>query len=145
MSNIVEKEIDGVLYKAAFVDVAYAESLDEQFRNSKSSLSLGRKLFKDVLISPKVDIDDFDDMESYTRVRDFLLEVARGDFQRETRNSKLKQKVRSQWSMWRLVYCDLANFTYDEVFHKMTPQEIEEANIALDMVQAELKKNMKKK
>lgn len=39
----------------------------------------------------------------------------------------------------------MANFTYDEVFHHMTPQEIAEANIALDIVSQEIKKQMKKK
>jgi hypothetical protein len=47
--------------------------------------------------------------------------------------------------MWRLVYCDYANFTYDEVFNRMTPQEIKSANIALDLIQEEIKKETKKK
>jgi hypothetical protein len=39
----------------------------------------------------------------------------------------------------------MANFTYDEVFNHMTPQEIAKANIALDIVSAEIKKQSKKK
>ena len=34
----------------------------------------------------------------------------------------------------------MANFTYDYVFFHMTPQEIDEANIALDEVQKQLKR-----
>lgn len=39
----------------------------------------------------------------------------------------------------------MANFTYDEVFNQMLPQEIEEANIALDIIEAEIKRRQKKK
>ena len=39
----------------------------------------------------------------------------------------------------------MANFDYNTVFNQMTPDEIEEANIALDIVQDQLKKQSKKK
>lgn len=39
----------------------------------------------------------------------------------------------------------MANFTHDYVFNHMTPQEIEEANIALDIVNDQIKKQSKKK
>ena len=35
--------------------------------------------------------------------------------------------------MWRLVLSDISNFTFNEVFHQMTQDEIEEANMALDL------------
>ena len=143
MNNIVEKEIDGILYRASYKGIAFADKLEEHLKDTKSTLAFGEQLFKEVLISPKVEIDDFADMESYNRVRDFLIEVATGGFEKPQSQSKLKQKVRSQWSLWRLVFCDMANFTHEEVFHKMTPQEIEEANIALDIVFAEIKKKNK--
>lgn len=145
MNNIVEKEIDGILYKASYKGLAYATMIEDQFRDNKSSLLLGEILFGEVLISPKVDIDDFADMRSYLRVRDFLLEVASGNLSKPKSDSELKRKVKDQWGAWRLIYCDMANFTYDEVFHRMTPQEIKEANIALDIVQAEIQKRTKKK
>ena len=143
MDNIVEKEIDGILYKASYKGIAFANKLEEQLKDKRSTFAFSEQLFKEVLISPKVEIDDFADMESYSRVRDFLLEVATRSFEKSKSQSKLKQKVLSQWSLWRLVYCDMANFTHEEVFHKMTPQEIEEANIALDIVFAEIKKKKK--
>jgi hypothetical protein len=34
----------------------------------------------------------------------------------------------------------LGHFDYDTVFNQMTPQQIEEANIALDIVQEQSKK-----
>lgn len=43
-----------------------------------------------------------------------------------------------------MVFCDMANFTHDYVFNHMTPQEIQEANIALDIVQKQIKSQTKK-
>lgn len=146
MNDIVKRKVDGKLYTATYKGVAYANSLKEQYEKNRSSLSLSEKLFNEVLISPKVDIDDFADMQSYLRVRNFLYEVSQGVFSKEKASkAALKRKVRKQWGCWRLIYCDMANFTYDEVFHRMSPQEIEEANIALDIVEELLKKKMKKK
>ncbi len=145
MNNIVEKEIDGILYKASYKGFAFSSLLDEQFKDDKSNLSLGEILFSEVLISPKVDIDDFTSLAAYIRVRDFLLEVASGNYQKKKSDAEIRRKVKEEWGAWRLVYCDMANFTFDEVFHRMTPQEIKEANIALDLIQAELKKQSKKK
>ena len=39
----------------------------------------------------------------------------------------------------------MANFDYNTVFFQMTPQEIEEANIALDIVEEQLKNATKNK
>ena len=65
-------------------------------------------------------------------------------FETRKTQAQLRQKVKDNWACWRLIYCDIANFTYDEVFHHMTPQEISEANVALDIVEAEIKRKMKK-
>lgn len=46
--------------------------------------------------------------------------------------------------MYRLLLSD-CGFTYQDVFFKMTPQEIQKANIALDIKMQEEKKAMKKK
>ena len=54
---------------------------------------------------------------------------------------QLKQRVKSNWDLWRLVLSD-RGFDYKTVFGKpyMTPQDIEEANIALDLqIEAEKK------
>lgn len=57
--------------------------------------------------------------------------------------AQLKQRVKKNWGAWRLIFCDMANFTYNEVFYHMTPQQIEEANIALDIVNEQIKKQTK--
>lgn len=43
-----------------------------------------------------------------------------------------------------MVFCDRASFTHDYVFNYMTPNEIFEANIALDLILEEEKKAMDK-
>lgn len=146
MNNIVSKCIDGVLYKAQFKGVAFASNIDTKYRDDKSSVELGDILFSEVLISPEIDDPDefFEDLDSYTRVRDFLWKVANGTYEKKKGKVFLKKKVEKDWGAWRLVFTDLANFTYDEVFRRMTPQEIEEANIALDIVHAEIKKASKR-
>lgn len=44
--------------------------------------------------------------------------------------------------MYRLILSD-GGFTYDDVFNKMTLNEIEEANAALDIYEEQLKKSRK--
>lgn len=39
----------------------------------------------------------------------------------------------------------MGNFDYNTVFNQMTPQEIAEANIALDIVQEQIKKETRRK
>lgn len=52
--------------------------------------------------------------------------------------------MRNNWNAWRLVMAQ-RGFDYQTVFYFMTPQEIDEANIALDIqIEAE-KKALKKK
>lgn len=48
--------------------------------------------------------------------------------------AKLKQRAKQNWNLWRLVLSD-RGFDYQTVFGKpyMTPQDVDEANIALDM------------
>lgn len=57
---------------------------------------------------------------------------------------QLKQRAKSKWKLWRLVFSD-GGFDYDTIFNKMTMDEIEEANAALDIYNEQLKKAMKKK
>lgn len=49
------------------------------------------------------------------------------------------------WALWRLVLDESGGFDYETVFYKMTVPEIEAANIALDMRDAEIKKQMNRK
>lgn len=53
----------------------------------------------------------------------------------ETRLSKahLQRRVKDNWACWRLIYSE-GGFDYNTVMYEMTPQEILEANIALDIV-----------
>lgn len=52
-------------------------------------------------------------------------------FKKKLSKQQLRQRVKSNWAAWRLIYSD-GGFDYTTVFYKMTPQEIEEANLALD-------------
>ena len=40
---------------------------------------------------------------------------------------------------------DVGGFTYEQVFYRMTPQQINEANIALDIVEEARKKAAKRR
>lgn len=138
MDNIiVEKEIDGVIYRAQYKGIAYSIELNDLVGDSKSTLRLAERLFKDILVSPRVDIDDFADMETYLRVYDFLLSVADGDcFGKTHSKSKAKQRARDNWALWRLILESEGAISYQTVFGReyMTPQDIVEANCALDML-----------
>lgn len=57
---------------------------------------------------------------------------------------QLKQAAKSKWKLWRLVFSD-GGFDYSTVFHRMTMDEVDEANAALDIYSDKLKKAMKKK
>ena len=58
-------------------------------------------------------------------------------------HSKIERKVRDNWALWRLILSDIGHFTHDYVFHEMTPQQIQEANVAMDIAIAAMKKNKK--
>lgn len=135
MDNVVAKEIDGILYRARFKGMAYAVDLDDKMQRGMSQIQLAEILFRDILISPQITIDDFADMESFFKVKDFLLCVAHGDIFYTTKSkARLNRKVKENWVLWRLVLSQ-RGFDYQTVFGKsyMTPQDIAEANAALDM------------
>lgn len=138
-----KKTIYGVTYTAKFRGISYYQCVVRKCDGSM--LDLAEILFDDILVSPKVGIDDFDNMTQFLSVYQFLDDVASGKEDKALTKSRLTREVRDNWNAWRLIYCEYANFTYDEVFHRMTPQEIAEANIALDLVQEQLKKATKKK
>ena len=64
----------------------------------------------------------------------------------ETRRSKaqLKKRVEDNWASWRLIFSDIGGFTHDYVFNCMTPGQINEANIALDIANKARKESAKK-
>lgn len=146
MDYVVEKEIDGIVYRARFLGMSYALSIMDLVKDEKSQLKLAQRLFNDILVSPKMDIDDFADYYSFLNVHDFLLTVAVGEFsEKEPTSAQIKRKVREQWSLWRLVVSQ-RGFDFQTVFGKpyMTPQDIREANTALDL-QLEAEKKVAKK
>lgn len=66
----------------------------------------------------------------------------------ETRKSRqqLKREIKKNWDMWGLCVSSDGDFiaeNYNAVFYSMTPQEISKANIAVDIVRAEIKKQTK--
>lgn len=143
---IVEKEIDGVIYKARFKGIAYSLSLESRLKHANASFQLSEILFKEVLVSPKIEIDDLD-LQTYRKVHSFLLSVANGEFEKKLSNTKLKQRAKDNWSLWRLVLSN-RGFDFQTVFGKpfMTPQDATEANYALDIqIDAEKKAAKRKK
>lgn len=145
MNKIVERVIDGELYKAQFRGMAYAYAIQDLSRTEKSEYHLTEKLFDEILVSPQKEIDDFEDLDALDNVRSFLLDVALGAFEKPLSKSRLKAQVNDEWSCWRLLFCDMASFDYNTVFNQMTPLEIEKANFALDKVYRELKAQSKRK
>lgn len=131
--NIIEKEIDGVLYRARFLGIAYALDLETQANGKELTFKVAEMLFRDVLISPNVEIDDFPNVRKFTQVYDFLFDVANGiNASNHLSKAQLKQRVHDNWAMWRLVLSK-RGFDYPTVFGKpyMTPQDVLEANYAL--------------
>lgn len=141
-----QKEIDGIVYHAEFKGIAFSLYLDELIENGISKTKLAEILFKEVLVSPKVSIDDFADIKSFYKVFKFLSDVALGINGKRQSKAKLERKVKENWAYWRLVLSE-RGFDFQTVFGKpfMTPQDVREANIALDMQIEADKKAAKKK
>ena len=141
---IVEREIDGVLYKAEFKGMAYVYSLMDLLKTKKSERRVTDILFSEILISPNVGIYDFKRMDALDRVRSFLLDVALGDFEKPMSETQLKKVVDDQWSCYRLVVNEICPLDYDLVFNKLPPQEIKKLNVALDKVYTKINKQFSK-
>lgn len=144
MSNFVEKEIDGIVYQAKFNGMAFSLDLEEKEQNGIDQLQLSNILFREVLVSPKVTVDDFDNVTSFLRVQKFLLQVAHGETGKRINKAKTKRDVEEHWAMYRLLHSGYG-YDYNTVFHQMTPQEILAANIALDIQRDADKKAAKSK
>ena len=141
----VKQKINGVEYVAAWKGVKYREQAIEKCTDKKtgrmSSFELAKIVFDEIIIKPKVNIDSFgDNIDDFADVFDFGKSVLLGEIEPYKSKSKLKQEVEEEWGAWRLIFCDMGNFDYDTVFNQMTPQEIKKANIALDIINAQLKK-----
>lgn len=145
MSRIVEKVIDGTLYKAQFKGMAYAYAFRDKAKIEKSEYRITEMLFEEILISPDVGIDDFADLDALEEVRSFLFDVALGNIEHIPSERKLKKAVTSEWSCWRLIFYENGAFDYNTVFNEMTPLEIEKANVAADRVIAAQKRAARRK
>lgn len=57
------------------------------------------------------------------------------NFEKRKTTKQLKEQARSNWNAWRVVFESRGSIDYQTVFGKpyMTPQDIMEANYALDM------------
>ena len=129
---IVEQEIDGVIYKARYLGVGYSMSLNDRLANENSSAQLANILFDEVLVSPKMEVDDFTDIDAFSKVFSFLISVVNGNTGKPMSNARLKRRATEEnWALWRLV---LSGVSFQAVFGKpfMTLQDIKEANFALD-------------
>lgn len=142
---IVEREIDGVLYKAQYKGMNYAFSLSDLLKSKKPQRQLTDILFSDILLTPKVKANDFENLTALDEVRSFLLEVALGDFETPKSDTKLKQIVEEQKGCYRLVVNEVCPLDYDLVFNRLTPQEIKKLNFALDKVYARINRQFSKK
>lgn len=141
----VKQKINGVEYVAVFKGLKFREQAVEKCTDKKtgrlSSYKLAEIVFDEIIIKPKVNIDSFgDNIDEFADVLDFGKSVLLGELEPHKSKSKLKQEVEEEWGAWRLIFCDMAKFDYDTVFNRMTPQEIKKANIALDIVNAQLKR-----
>lgn len=100
---------------------------------------VAEKLFRDVIVDPPVNVDDFDTKEKLGRVLDFGIDVAVNGGEKEKTKLELRESMLRKWDGYRLIFSDIANFDYETVFFRMTPQEIAEANLALDEVMEQLR------
>ena len=53
-----------------------------------------------------------------------------GDFETPKTRRQLRQRARDNWAYWRLIFD--GHMDYETVFCRLTPNEITEANAALD-------------
>lgn len=92
----VTKEINGTKYTAQFNGISAAlKAIDESYidgSNNTSMIKLAEYLFKHVIVDPKVQIDDFDNMEEFNEVVAFAREVMQGDFREEKDESTADTK-----------------------------------------------------
>jgi hypothetical protein len=144
----IKKVINGVEYTAVYRGYSYTtQRIKEcllQDKKHYSNEKLSTVVFGEIIINPKVTVDDFDDLQAYNEVFEFGRSVLFGEFENKSK-AKLKKEVLNEWDYWRLIYCDIANFDYNTVFNQMTPQQVLKANIALDIVNEQIKKSNSKK
>lgn len=79
----VQKEINGVNYTFQFNGIAAAlKAVDESYIEGSSNLSLEKLneyLLENVVVDPKLSIDDFDDVATLNKVTAYARKVMQGE------------------------------------------------------------------
>ena len=94
----VKKEINGTTYTAQFNGISAAlEAIDNTYiegTNNTSMKKLSKYLLENVIVDPKVSVDDFESMDEFNEVIAFAREVMQGDFRdkKDTGADKAKSK-----------------------------------------------------
>lgn len=85
----VKKEINGVVYTAQFNGMSAAlKAVDSSYidgTNTVSSYKISQYLLENVIVDPKVTIDDFACAEDLNEVTQFAQEVMQGNFREEAK------------------------------------------------------------
>lgn len=94
----VKKEINGVEYTAQFNGISAAlEALDDSYvdgTSNTSGLKLANYVLENVIVDPKVKVDDFDSMEELNAVVKFGSQVMQGKFRQKPDESTADAKGR---------------------------------------------------
>jgi hypothetical protein len=145
---LISREINGVKYTARYLGIKYAFRVQEECSiEGTEQLNielLAQRLFDEVIVEPKgLKIEDFDEynqpLNALLAVIDFAKDVMINGGDKRLTKVQSKERVKRDWAMWRLILSDIANFDYYYVFNQMTPQEIKEANIAIDIAIEQMK------
>ncbi len=92
----VKKTIDGTEYTAQFNGISAAlKAVDDSYiqgSNNISSLKLAEYIFDNVIVAPKVSVDDFDNVSDMNKVIEFGREVMQGNFRNEAVGSAAEKK-----------------------------------------------------
>ena len=145
---IVEEKIGGVVYKARYLGVGYAIALNDRLKHKNARGQLAKILFDEMLVSPKIKIDDLEDYETFAEVLSFLVSVSNGYTGKKVSKAKLKRMAEEDnWPLWRLIFGSEGSLTFQAVFGKpfMTPNDVVEANFALDKFNKARKQALQKK
>lgn len=143
----IKKVINGVEYVAEWKGLAFSNARLEACKvkgsNRMNKTKLANVFFNELLISPKIGIDDINDMKQLHEILKFAQSILEGTYD-DTSKAELSIEVDNEWAAYRLVFCEFANYTEDYVFNVMTPKQIKKANIALDKISEEIKKQTNK-
>lgn len=143
----VTKTINGIEYTAVWKGMQYGKQMLEYCRigdgNILSDTKVAAIVFSEIIISPKVSIDDFEDMKELCEVLEFGKSVLFGWYWSKPK-AALKREVENDRHLWRLIFNDISSFSYNDVFNIMTPDEIAKANIALDITSEKIRNSMNK-